>query len=364
VYLVGGFVAPSNTVYDHALRYNLLSPQWSESAASLQVPRYGGQAVNFGGEIAYLGSGRYVEAYSPTTGAFRTLPKMMASRTGHAAVVLSGRIYAIGGSGPLDSVEVYTPPPETNIFSSVLPASRSVQVSGAATAFATILNAGSATAKSCGLSPLTSVPATFSYQTTDRATNRLTGTPNTPATIAAGGAQTYVLAFTPTAAFAPTDVMLSFNCINTSDAPVYVGLNTLLLAATTGAGPDVVALAATITNDGVANIPGVSGTGFFSVATANVGAAASITASADTGGKTLPITLSICQTNPSTGACLSTPAASVTSTHGAGATSTFAVFVAGSGPVPFDPVGNRAYVRFKDSGGATRGATSVAVRTQ
>ena len=48
----------------------------------------------------------------------------------------------------------------------------------------------------------------------------------------------------------------------------------------------------------------------------------------------------------------------------ANATPTFGVFVAGTATVPFDPANNRIFVRFKDAGLVTRGATSVAVRTQ
>ena len=53
----------------------------------------------------------------------------------------------------------------------------------------------------------------------------------------------------------------------------------------------------------------------------------------------------------------------MTTTINANATPTFAVFVQGSGNVPFDPAANRIFVRFS-SGGVTRGSTSVAVRTQ
>ena len=98
----------------------------------------------------------------------------------------------------------------------------------------------------------------------------------------------------------------------------------------------------------------------------NVGAAALITATADTGGATPPVVLSLCQTNPATAACVNpkTPAASATVQINANETPTFAIFIQGSGNVPFLPGSNRVFVRFKTAIGATVGATSVAVRTQ
>jgi hypothetical protein len=100
------------------------------------------------------------------------------------------------------------------------------------------------------------------------------------------------------------------------------------------------------------------------VATVNVGASASITATADTGGASLPVTIALCQTNPGTGQCISPIGTSAAVQINTGETPTFAIFVTGSGTVPFDPAANRVFVRFKDAGGTTRGATSVAVRTQ
>jgi hypothetical protein len=159
-------------------------------------------------------------------------------------------------------------------------------------------------------------------------------------------------------------VQLSFDCTNTDPAPINVGLNTLLLSASTAPVPDIVALGATLSNDGIVNIPGTNGTGAFAVATVNVGATEAITASADTGATSLPLTVSLCETNPATGQCISGIGSTVTTTINANATPTFGIFVQGNGNVPFDPALNRIFVRFKDSGAVTRGSTSVAVRTQ
>ena len=79
---------------------------------------------------------------------------------------------------------------------------------------------------------------------------------------------------------------------------------------------------------------------------------------------TLPLTATLCPTDPSSRQCLQPPAASFQQSFAANATPTFSIFVTGSGAVANNPGVNRVFVRFKDSGGVTRGATSVAVRTQ
>jgi len=98
----------------------------------------------------------------------------------------------------------------------------------------------------------------------------------------------------------------------------------------------------------------------------NVGASASITATAtaNTGAVSLPLAISLCQTDPASGQCTSSVGPSVTTTINAGATPTFAIFATASGQVPFDPANNRIFVIFSDAGGTVCGSTSVAVQTQ
>jgi hypothetical protein len=250
------------------------------------------------------------------------------------------------------------------LLAAVLPASRSVRVNTPVTVFATVINTGQAIARGCSIAPLTSVPASFRYQTTNFATNQVIGFPNAAVDIAAGAAQSFVVALTPTAPFPPADVQFSFDCANTDPAPIDVGLNTLLLSASITPVADIVPLAATTTNDGVMNISETNGMGAFSVATVNLGATETITASADTGSATLPVNIFLCQTDPATGQCISSVSSSVTTQINSNATPTFGIFVISSGNIPFDPAGNRIFVRFKDAGDITRGSTSVAVRTQ
>jgi hypothetical protein len=245
-----------------------------------------------------------------------------------------------------------------------------VQSPGAATFFATIIITGAGTATNCRIEQVTPAGgAVFTYQTTNPATNQLTGTPNTPVNIPGGGFQTFFMAFASKGAFGPADVTLAFVCDNTAPAQLITGVNAPTLGVSASPGPDIVALAAA--DAGIVNLVGNSlalaateaSAGAFAVATVNVGAGGQITASADDGGAGLPIGLSLCQTNPATGACITGQLPSVAVTINSGETPTFAIFVTSNSVVPFDPARNRVFVRFRDGAGVLRGATSVAVRS-
>jgi hypothetical protein len=105
-----------------------------------------------------------------------------------------------------------------------------------------------------------------------------------------------------------------------------------------------------------------SGAGF-AVASVNLGVAAVVTVTVDWGDITLPVSLTICQTNPTTGACLDAPTTSITVMIAANTTPTFGFFVTAESALPFFPSHVRAFVRFRDSTGNVRGSTSIALTT-
>lgn len=272
-------------------------------------------------------------------------------------------------------------PVAPRVVSSVLPITRSVQNGSPATAFATIINpaATQSEATSCGLRLAGATAGEFSYQTTD-AQNQLTGTPNTPVNIAAGGAQNFLFTVTSAADFSDnsqanplgrisvndeTHLFVEAFCTNRRSAEYTLGLNSLIFSSWPNAVPDIVALAAS-GDPGRVNVPTTGNmVGAFAVAISNVGAAGTIDVSADTGGRTLAIqNIEVCPTDPGTGACTAARAATAQVNVGANGTGTFAVFVRGNGQaIANDPARNRVFVRFNE-GGTPRGATSVAVRTQ
>ena len=254
------------------------------------------------------------------------------------------------------------------LFAATLPASRSIQIGNTATAFATIINTGVAAAN-CGIVPVTVVPGTFTFQTTDPRTNALTGTVNTPVPIAAGKSQTFVVAFTAGMgagdfAQVPIDAVLGYDCDNVDAVATIVGVNTLKLTFDANPVPDVIAIGLTPSNDGFAHTSGVGGTGLFATASSNVGVGGTLTARVRLSDPTLPITATVCETNPGNGACLSPPGPTVTTTINAGQNQTWSVFLKANAAVAADPARNRAFLEFVDSSGTVRGSTSTAVTTQ
>jgi hypothetical protein len=162
-----------------------------------------------------------------------------------------------------------------------------------------------------------------------------------------------------------SEVALSFTCANSQPAPSVPSLNRLTLSASTAPTADILAIVSTRSNDGIVNVP-LPGKGLYSAAAINIGAASEITASVDDGGSKLPVKVTLCQSNPSTGACANgtTPAATQRLTIASGEIVTFTIYVEATAPVPFDPVLNRLHLRLKTNDFVTRGSASLAVRTQ
>jgi subtilisin family serine protease len=265
-----------------------------------------------------------------------------------------------------EALAALTQEDQTTIVAAVTPATRATQVGSTVTAFATILNSGSARATLCGIAPPANAPLIFSYRARNHVTGAL-GVPDQPVNIPPGGRQDFLMAFTPTDVMRH-DMGMVFDCTNTSPALIRDGLNSFLLVATADAPPaDILSIAVTASNDGIMNIP-LGGTGFAALAAINIGAPAAIHARLSTSSilyssTSLPGTMVLCRTNPATGACLATPTATVDFTPDAGEVVTFTAFVTSNGtPIPFDPANTRLFVHFSQ-GSTPVGSASVAART-
>jgi Peptidase family M23 len=260
---------------------------------------------------------------------------------------------------------VSAPPASASLVGAVLPSGRSIRTNTAATVFATILNASNQTAQGCWIQPETPLNALFSFQTTDPNDNTPTGSPNTNVNIPALGSQSFVLAFTPDPASNAQAVSttLRFKCSNSDAAPVFDTVNTLLLSFDANPVPDIIPIAATLSNDGVVRIPGPSAQQVWAAASTNIGSGATLTVAPVVKGSAA-VAVTICETNPSTGVCLAPPSTSVSPFFATSAVHTFSLFVQAGGTVPFDPANRRVDLNFTDSQGIVRGRTGVAVTTQ
>jgi len=123
----------------------------------------------------------------------------------------------------------------------------------------------------------------------------------------------------------------------------------------------------TVTSSGtnVLTIP-VGGSGAFAVATKNQSGQnyPSISVKTSTGANPLlPVQITLCQTNPSTGQCMSTPGATLTlAPFAAGATPSFSVFVTATAAITSNP-SNEILVQFTNPSGTVLGSASVLVVT-
>jgi hypothetical protein len=254
--------------------------------------------------------------------------------------------------------------PGANVVAAVLPSARSVMVGALATGFGTLINTSSSTLVTCGMAIPSGVPVAFQFTAADAA-NHFTAPPDVAVVVPPGAVQNFIFAIIPSAPINSQDIPLIFDCAGTTPAVNISGLNTFLLSASTEPAPDMVAIAATTTNDGIVNLPGDLGTHVFATATINIGAPGTVTATVDDNGRNLPLKVALCQADPSTGACINPPVPGPSAVIAVenNSVATFTAVVTGTGNVPFDPAINRLFMRFKTADGITRGATGVAVRT-
>jgi virginiamycin B lyase len=256
------------------------------------------------------------------------------------------------------------PASSSPVFASVLPASRSVQAGATATVFASIVNSSGFTAVNCGPSIMSPTPVSFSFQTTSPATNAVTGQANARVSIPAGGVQPFVLVMATKRATIPVDTVFGYSCDTVDAAATLVGINTLKMVIDNNPVPDMIAVGVTPSNDGIAHTGGVGGSGFFAIATDNIGTAASLTARVRLSSSSIPVNATICKTNPATGACTTAQGPNVTTSVGNNETDTYLATLQATGTVALDPAKNRAFVEFLDAGGVVRGSTSTAITTQ
>ena len=249
------------------------------------------------------------------------------------------------------------------IFGAALPGQRVFSLGGpGVTYFGTIINSGTVDAENCSIQIDDSVPAQFSFQTTD-ANNAAVGTANTPIDIPAGGSQSFVFTITPTEAFPSTTVGLVYDCENSEPASSFAGVNTVDILSVDGPAPDIIAIALTITDDGIGLLSGPTGTVAVAMATVNVGTVGEVTVQTDTGAVDLGVSVSLCQTNPGNGSCLAPPTSEVTLTYESNDTPTFSFFITGSTPIALNPAVNRLNIRFMQNGDVQVGQSSIALQT-
>lgn len=257
-------------------------------------------------------------------------------------------------------------PPGLTMRSALLPYSRTVATGSPATAFVSIANPAStgSTAENCGLELHGAALGQFSARPTDPVTNEPVGAVGERVDIPAGEIRTFIVSLRRGSNESHSDLRIDTVCSNRAPAPSIAGVNTFRFTSTSLSLPDVVALAATTSNNGLVELPTGGGASAFSVASINLRSFGTVvvTPEAASGIASLE-TLEICRTNAESGACETARAASQSLLLGTDETATFAVFLRSNDDIANDPARNRVFVHFRTPAGQSVGATSVAVRT-
>ncbi|WP_421791013.1 M64 family metallopeptidase [Hyphobacterium sp.] len=257
--------------------------------------------------------------------------------------------------------------PAARLVSAVLPNARSMSGFAPATAFATVINSGTAEGTNCTLSLQNSnggaaTPA-FSYRQTNPADNSVIGGENPALNIPAGGSASYVFSATYAANASNDEVFVVADCDNSDPSLRGPGVNSALISASAGNTPDIVSVAATIGTPGVADLPSDGRRAAVALSAVNIGSAGTVTLRGDLGPVALPLEVEFCETDPNTGACTGPRANWLDVTFAQNEVKTFGMFIRSHGPIRFVPEGFRVFAGFEQNRQDSRGGTSVAVRT-
>lgn len=227
-------------------------------------------------------------------------------------------------------------------------------------------------AEGCRIVMPEGLPATASYTLLDGSLQPV-GDADALFSLTGGTTTSFRVTLTPTT---PTgmngvDFFPQFTCFNAT-ADTITGFNSVRLNVGAAAGTNAISVPFTVSGDGVFRIATSGGFGFMSTIAASIGTSdgtgtpeqVTMTVSVDTGAASLPLSsLSLCQTNPATGACISPIGSSVTSVWQNGITQSFGVFAYDNGAtgIPLDAANARVFIRYTDSNGVLRSIDSLPI---
>ena len=215
---------------------------------------------------------------------------------------------------------------KAQLYTAIAPEARTLVNNGpSATFFISAINDTSQTLTQCR--PV--IGTMDSYQTVD-ATNQLTGSANTPTSIAPGATQGFLIAFD-----SPNDIQSigaqlivpSVECSERASEPsrLQIARLTSIPDGFEAGQPDIIAIGVTPSGDGIVRVPQAGGVEVLAVAAVNIGSQASVRVNAylsEIGG---PISAPVCETGTD-GACLAPPESFLDVTFEADEVKTFSLF--------------------------------------